>query len=172
MSRKRVFCSRGGDGMTLVEVVVSLAILAVVLLALISALMTACRLDELTRERTLAMNALLEMEEIMRAYNFSNLYDAYSQGGFIGNQFTIEGLDGPAGAPAGAITFFTDETDASADAQMFGLPALDLDADTLFDNVDVSSGHILLPIKLDATWVGVKGRVSMNYYLLMADPDD
>lgn len=56
----------GEEGFTLLELIVSLSILTIVLLALSAALTNSMSLDALTRERTIAVNAAMsEMEEVL-----------------------------------------------------------------------------------------------------------
>jgi type II secretory pathway pseudopilin PulG len=158
------------QGLSLVEVIVSLAILTTLILALLSMMSTAARLDSATRERTVALNALREMAEAMRAYDFGDLYAAYGPTGTFGNTFPIAELADETGADVGTITFLIDETDSSYDAQQFNMPR-DLDGDGNATDVDVgtSATYILLPAKLTATWTGMGGRQTLNLYVLLAD---
>ncbi len=167
MSRKKASYCRKSAGMTLVEVVVALAVLATVLCALISVLMTSWKLDELTREHEAAANGIVEMAELMRNEDFADLYDYYSPGGVIGNTFDIPELQGDLDPPVGTITFIMNEDPGSADGDMLGLP-LDLDGDGATTTADVRSSHALLPIKLNVTWDGVMGSTTMNFYFLLA----
>ena len=167
MSRREVSCCQKNSGMTLIEIVVAMAVLATILCALVSVLMSASKLDTLTRERGAAANAVVKMAELMRNRNFANVYDDYSPGGFTGNTFSVHDLQGDFDPPVGTITFFVDETDTSTDGKMLGLP-MDLDGDGAVNTVDVSASHVLLPIKLNITWHGATGLVSLNFYFLLA----
>jgi hypothetical protein len=156
--------------MTLVEIVVSLAVLTSLILALLSMLSTASRLDAATRERTVALNALREMAEALRAYDFGDLYAGFNPTGIYGNTFPIPELHDASGANVGTITFLVNERDVSADALKFNFPR-DLDGDGAAASVDVGTPgeYDLLPVKLNATWMGIFGRQSLDLYVMLAD---
>ncbi len=157
-------------GFTIIEVIIALGVFAIVFLALMSTLSTSAKLDAITRERSLVANGLRRAIETMRAYDFGDLYENFKPGGLYGDEFAIEGISTSPDDYVAQIVFFVDETDTSTDAIQLGLPR-DLDGDGSATNTDVATGgdYILLPVKLSASWEGMTGPSTMDFYVLLAD---
>ncbi|OHB69482.1 MAG: hypothetical protein A2W23_04715 [Planctomycetes bacterium RBG_16_43_13] len=74
-------------GMTLVEIIVALAVLATTLMAMVGILVNSMRTDEQTREYDLAKQAATAKLGEIRAHNFDNIFADYN-----GGIFQVEGL--------------------------------------------------------------------------------
>jgi prepilin-type N-terminal cleavage/methylation domain-containing protein len=89
------------SGMTLVEVMLAITVLAVGAFSALSTLTSAMALDEELKERGVAMRAAMTKIESIVAYdynnNINNLVTYWNQG--ANNAFTVEGLKAQNGAP-------------------------------------------------------------------------
>jgi type II secretory pathway pseudopilin PulG len=110
-ARGSVLHSQQRGGITLLELVISISVVAVALLALMSSLITASALQDNSREKVLAYNAAREAIEYMRSSSsFSQIYhnfnatssmNTFSVGQFTtgaattGIQWTVNGQDVP-----------------------------------------------------------------------------
>jgi prepilin-type N-terminal cleavage/methylation domain-containing protein len=100
----------GESGMTLVEVMLAITVLAVGAFSALSTLTNAMALDEELKERGTAMRAAMTKIESIVAYdynnNINNLVNYWSQ--TANKAFVVEGLKGQNGAAKqGSITFNT-----------------------------------------------------------------
>ena len=144
-------------GFTLLEVMVALGVLTTVLLGFTPFFVVNARSHDYVSERSLALHALRQVAETVRASPFSAAATNYQ-----GYAFTIDELKA-----SGKVTLFTDETDSSLDAMNVGLPR-DLDGDGLATNKSVVGGYCLLPLKIQITWNNVEGPQSMTLYQMLA----
>jgi type II secretory pathway pseudopilin PulG len=156
-------------GMTLMEIVIAMGVLAIALLGLVAGIMTAQRTNEASRELTIAMNAAREKEEEMRSRTFAEIYALYNSnpaddpggpGTAPGSTFAVQGLVPVAGATAcGQIVFPEGPggflAEAVVDAKL-GMPR-DLNGDGDIDADDRSSDYGMLPMRIAIRWRGIYG---------------
>ena len=100
--------NRRVSGFTLVEIVISLAILAIAFFGLISVITYTSRMNAATRERMLAMRAAeKKIEQMLGAGTFDDIYALYSQQTEGLGWEKVEGLapvlPSPLGLPPGVI---------------------------------------------------------------------
>ena len=165
------------SGFTLLEVVVSSAVLVVGLLALGSSTLRIHNLREHTVERRLAENALRGISEEIRGASRGTRRDAdwlaalvarYGPGA-PGASFAVEGLTPADGADAvGTIQLVLDERVGDADLGVaLGLPR-DLNGDGDDDDADVGATATLVPVVVRLAWSsdGATRRATHGFYLL------
>ena len=70
--------NRAVAGMTLVEIMIAVAVVALALLGIMSAVSAATTLQETSREKAVAYMAARELLESMRSDNFADLYSRYN----------------------------------------------------------------------------------------------
>jgi hypothetical protein len=83
---------RAEEGVTLIEIVITLGVLALAIMAVFSMLLLGIRLDELNRERDLAKDAVTTVIEKIKAHDFDSIKIDYGEGGDPGNTFVVDGL--------------------------------------------------------------------------------
>lgn len=194
----------GEGGFTLVELMVAMAILAVGLMGIMSAIMAARRMDMTTRENVIAMNAarakIDEMKqtpfnEIFRRYNLSAADDAGLLYPALGRDFPIlrnpatdevvlvplvggirllPPIPGDADGMSGRIIFpetASGSTTLSETVTGFDLTggtpgaatSLDLNGDGDTGDTNIAGGaYLILPVRIEITWQGVKGRTTFT----------
>lgn len=86
--------SRFFSGLTMIEVVITMAILVFVLLGFLKLFIYCSSLAEMSRNLTAAMTDSQVVLEQMRYYNFDKLSTDYASGGIVGDTFTLSRLDG------------------------------------------------------------------------------
>ena len=144
-------------GFTLVEVMISLALLATGFLGLAAFYVAGARSYDMTHEDTVVLHALRQVAEKMRGAPFASVSTLYQ-----GYTFAVDGIQG-----TGSVTIYMNETDTSTDAQALGLPR-DLDGDGMATHTNVSGGYLLLPAKISVTWQNPRGPQVRSLYLLLA----
>ena len=65
-------------GLTLVELIIAMAILAVAIMALVSSITSSGQIQQVTREKTIAYNAARQQIEKMRVYATAEIYSRYN----------------------------------------------------------------------------------------------
>lgn len=165
-------------GFTLVEVAISLAVIAIALLGMISAIVAAQKTNEASRELTVAMNAAREKVEEMRSYPLSEVYARYNAdpndnpatGESPGPTFPVSGLVPPSNTLNGKIVFPEDSSGSGStslreyvDDPRLGMPR-DLNGDGIVDTGNHSSDYVILPMRIVIEWRGIYGaqRFEMN----------
>jgi prepilin-type N-terminal cleavage/methylation domain-containing protein len=101
------------QGLTLVELIIAMAILAVAIMALVSSITSSGQIQQNTRERVIAYNAAREQIEKMRVYATAEIYSRYNNteaddvnypsGGWAGHPgptFHVPRLAAPSVVPA------------------------------------------------------------------------
>lgn len=171
-------------GFTLLEVIIGLAILAIALVGIVSALFSSMRLQQAAREQSLASAALQrtleEMRtsgawlEIFRRYNSTNADDPGLAGAIPGARFAVDGLT-PLAADAdqmeGRILLPEDPTVPSQlkenlNFSPWGFPAgMDLTGDGVIDANNHATDYVLLPVRIVIEWRsgagGNRGRIEV-----------
>lgn len=178
MSRMTFRSCSNAAGFTLVEVAISLAVVAIALLGMISVIVTAQKTDRASHERTLAMNAAREKVEEMRSYPLSEVYARYNSetkdnpatGVSPGPTFPVSGLDPLPNILNGKIVFPEDSSGSGStnlreyitDPQL-GMPR-DLNGDGVIDTNSHSSDYTILPVRIVIEWRGMYGaqRFELN----------
>ncbi len=170
-------------GVTLVELVVALAVLAIAVLALLSAIYQSNLLGQATRERTVAYNAARQQIELIRGLPVHEVYGRYNadpgddpggKGAAPGPEFDVPGLAARPGARVGRISFpeagvppslREDVCDAS-----FGMPrGRDLNRDGRIDALPRAGDYRILPMRITLTWEGVSGRQRLEMGMLLTE---
>jgi prepilin-type N-terminal cleavage/methylation domain-containing protein len=161
----------GRRGVSLIELVVALGIIAVALLALMSVIFSAGGLQQTTREKAAAYNFIRRVLEEMRSTpTFTNIYRTYNSStadGFVSpiNATYIKnhlGLNPPEdGTPQLQIIFpeksgVLNETAIDTD---LGTPK-DLDWSGFIEDKDVSTTYKILPVRIIVRWCSAGKRHS------------
>jgi hypothetical protein len=161
-------------GVALVEILVSLTLLAVGMLSLIATLAQNSRLQRATHEKHLAaMGAESVLEDLRRA-EFGDLLVDYGPGGSPGPHFDIRGLSArssDADGHVGRLSFLRDETATDSVAGRFGLPR-DLNGDGDAADINVSASYRLLPVRVEIEWSGVSGSSYLEFHAVLAQPEE
>ena len=90
--------SRSRDGgLSLVELIIAMAILAVAIMALVSSITSSSQIQQSTREKTLAYNAAREQIEKMRVYAVQEIYSRYNSVTTDDNNYPSGGVSGHPG---------------------------------------------------------------------------
>lgn len=120
-------------GMTLAEVTIASAILAVSVLGLVAAMSADFKQSGVSDDSQIAIQALRRKVEEMRAADFSTFFTDWS-----GHTFTVAGLrENAAGVPHGSVTFLTERQARNywtASTVPGGL--VDLDGDGVLDETE------------------------------------
>lgn len=148
----------GEAGITVVELVIALGVLAVALLALVSVISSAGALQQATREKSIAYNAARLKIEEMRAHAFSDIFNYY-KAGTSANTFSVEGLTPVnSSTPVGTITFpeQSGALNENYPDSTLGMPK-DLNGDG--DTADtLTEGYTILPVRVTIRWMAVGKR--------------
>ncbi len=180
MNRDPGVPGRRDRGLSLVELMIALVVVAFALLALFTLVTSSSQVQQETREKTLAYSAARKMIEEMRAATFAEIYARYnsvddnlpavagqpndtgapgpSNLREPGPTFTVEGLNPVPGLAVGRILFAESGGGLSelGDASK-GIPAKDLNRDG--DAVDTGlTTYKILPVRVEVTWEGVGGK--------------
>lgn len=164
---------RRDRGMSLVEIMIALVVVAVAMLALASLITSSSRVAEESQYRTFAYNAARRVVEEMRGVAFSEIYMRYNAstsdnppGTCPGNTFVVDDLpNGPAGSTTQGTLFFPENTagtltETPSDALLakdFGMPK-DLNRNGAIDGA--VGAYYLLPVKVVVEWLMPGGKTS------------
>ncbi len=162
------------SGIALVEILVSLTLLAVGMLSLIATLAQNSRLQRVTHEKHLAIAGAESVLEDMRRADFGELITTYGTAGSPGNNFDLIGLNArtsDADGHVGLVSFILDETATDTVAARFGLPR-DLDGDGNATAINVSAGYRLLPVRIQIEWEGVGGASYLEFHAVLTRPEE
>lgn len=165
---------RGNRGVTIVELVVALGVIAVALVALLGVIFSSGALQETTRERAAAYNFIRKLLEEMRSTpQFNQIYPLYKSGGanFPTEAYLQQhlGLNPPASGSQLTIQFpekngTLNESVVEAD---LGMPK-DLDWSGSVEDRDVSATYKILPVKIIVRWSskgGTESQVQICTYI-------
>jgi hypothetical protein len=144
-------------GLSLIEVMIAMIIFVGAGAPLLAGLATSASVRVDCTDRYVAIEAVLGIADEIRGTPIGTVASVWGPEGSRGNTFSIQGLDGSDGIPAGSVTIVTDETTTDANLGIaLGMPR-DLDGDGLPENVDVSSNAVALPVIIEASW-GPEGK--------------
>ncbi len=171
--------TRARRGLTLLELVVAMSILAVALVAYARTVAGATVATRGSREATLASVAGRRMLETLRAGDFDQTYRLYNNmsgddpgpGPAPGANFAVAGLDARAGdtdglpgeiifptvGPAGALELREDVVNGK-----LGMPS-DLNGDRVVDPADHAADYEKLPVLVRVRWRGVNGPGQIEF---------
>lgn len=146
--------SRREAGMSIVEIMIAMVVIALALLAMISLMTSSHRVQEDARERSVAYNAARAIIEDMRQRTFIEIFDAYKSGASL-NRFTVDRVGPPpAGDTHQGRVEFPEKNgllDESYVDTGLGMPK-DLNQDG--DTADLMSGTevSILPVRVVIRW--------------------
>jgi type II secretory pathway pseudopilin PulG len=167
----------GRRGMTLLEIIIGLGVAVVAILGIMSALVSASRMDEATSEQVRALNACrttIEMmkqvpfAEIWRRYNSNAADDPGGAGTGPGANFAVTGLraqTGDADGMPGQVQFpeLAGNLSETVIEARLGMPAAkDLNGDGDVIDANVSTTYMILPVRVMVDWQGSRGQNHME----------
>ena len=170
--------ARGGAGpragMTMLEIAIAVAVLAVGMGGAVYSLLTSSSLERSTREQALALQAAESCLESLQATNFPETFlrfngtaaDDPAAGDSPGNDFDVVGLSAWPGDPdglPGEILFPGDGVSLFENVNMpqLGMPRdLTLDDPPAVDlvNIDHADDYRVLPVLVRVRWTGARGN--------------
>lgn len=167
---------RAQSGMTLIEIMIALAVVAIALLAVMSAVSASITLQETNREKTLAYSAARDLLEQMRDETFADLYGRYNNSGnddptgvsSPGAAFAVEGLHGDGNQSVGQILFPDDGqggglVETTSDAAIGMTQGKDLNGDGSISSTPLGPrDYAILPVRIRISWTGVRGRTELE----------
>ncbi|MCA8982043.1 MAG: prepilin-type N-terminal cleavage/methylation domain-containing protein [Planctomycetes bacterium] len=174
------------EGFGLLEVMVSLSVLTIALLAFSQAILMSLTAGQVQREQGIARDAARQMIERMQAETFSEVFARYNAtavddpaaGNVFAASFVVTGLKLQAGDVDGMVgeILFPTAPDAlgglmlreDLDDDRFGTPR-DLNADGVVDALDHSGDYQLLPVAVRLRWRGRAGNASLEFKTYLAD---
>lgn len=178
--------SGGGEGFSLIEVVVALAVVSVGLLGFSKAILDAMVLNQTNKESGIARRAaqgiLADIEgtafdEVFARYN-ETVADDIGAGDHLLGVFPVEGLrlrDDDADGFAGEIVFPDAfslggqlELREDFDDASFGMPR-DLNLDGVVDGDDHSADYKLLPVLVRVSWQGRAGASKVEFRTVLIE---
>ena len=140
----------------LVEAMVVTTMATLSFIGLVSVFIHCQRSYEAGVEESTVVHAVRRTVAQMRSENFGEIGSLYST-----YEFSVPGVN----YSSGTTTLYFDET---ADVPELGLPR-DLDGDGSADNKNVSGGYVLLPVRVDVTWTGMRGTETRSLYAFLSD---
>ena len=171
LQRGALHSERSRQGMTLIEVMVSILILTLCTWMLSTTLMASAHHADAKRERALAVAGATNLLEHLHALPFEKVFALYNEspeddpqhpGAAPGAHFHIVGLeatpadqDGHVGRiqlPSPGPALLEDTED-----ERLGLPR-DLDGDLFIDQKDHAENYMVLPLLIEVEWQGSAGR--------------
>jgi len=164
--------ARAHSGLTLLEISVAVAVLAIGLGSSVYALLGGMALQRSAAERTLALQAAETAIETLQAVEFEEVFarfngwpgDDPAGGASPGDSFAVPGLtaqQGDADGQAGEILFPGDNVSLREDVNdpELGMPRdLTLDDPPLIENVNVADDYRVLPVRVRVRWRGALGE--------------
>jgi Tfp pilus assembly protein PilV len=177
--RTRPLRSRGHAGFTIIEVVITTAILVVGMVSIGLTLVASGTLRSAVEDRSRAQASLHSAVQQIQAVSSVSLDDPagwsqsmvnrFSAGGALGNTFPVAGLTNANGQPAVAtVQVVANETLTDLELGTdIGMPR-DLNGDGLAGSNDVSADAQLLPIVVTIQWSGKAGhrQLTQGFFLL------
>lgn len=164
-------------GMTLIEIIIGLGVAVIALLGIMSALVSASRMDEATSEQVRALNACRSTIETMKQTTFSEIWRRYNSnaaddpggaGTAPGQNFAVTGLraqNGDADGMPGQI-FFPEAggnlSETALDSRMGMAVAKDLNGNGNATDTNVNTTYMLLPVRVVVDWAGARGPYHME----------
>lgn len=165
--------SRRDRGMTLLEIVVAIGILAIGLVGLVSVIVHTTRHNATMRENLIAMRAAEKQIEEMQNTSFDLVFSTFNAP--AKKTFDVTGLKSPIpSTKVGSIKFPTDAggtqlLETATGAVMGGGSNLDLngngsiDAGNIANLAGTPATYGVLPVEIELQWRGVQGKRLMSY---------
>lgn len=169
---------RGSSGLTLLELVIAMSIVAFALFGLVSVIAFTTRSNLATKQRVLAMRAAERKVEQMGSATFENIFTNYNNTTAGFGVDSVEGLDyiPSAGASNKQIVFVSfpvtsgqlDETKTGAflDNRNAAGAVTNIDLNGDGDNVDAAlnvTNVKIIPVQVAVRWKGVMGASELIY---------
>jgi prepilin-type N-terminal cleavage/methylation domain-containing protein len=154
-------------GFSLLELVIAMAVIALAILSLMTLINSSAHLQEISREKALATNAVRKILEEMRNAVFSEVYARYNSNGAdnpvgsasSGHTFSVAGLNPVvSGGLVGQIFFPEVGTSLCENVQnaTLGMAAgKDLNRDGVIDGNPRNTDYKVLPVRVVILWRGV-----------------
>ncbi len=164
---------RRDSGVSLIELIVAIAVMAIALFGMISVISFTTRSNMATRENMLAMRAAEKQVEEMGNTTFAQIFSTYSTGTL--NTFDVTGLvPSAAGVKVGKIKFAADVSNQLLEdlsgALMNNVDSggtlvnFDLDGNGTLDSSGNKAGdYRILPVVVELNWKGVQGTRQLSY---------
>ena len=168
-------------GLSLVEILISVAVMLIALLAGVSSVTSASVLSQTNQETSSALQVAQGAMETLRGSSFNDLLRTYNEddaddpagtGSAPGPHFAVPLLQAQAGdldGLAGEILLPLTSTGQLIERQNrpeFGLPR-DLNGDGVIDNVDHASDYTLLPVTVRVRWRGRTGNRQLRFSTML-----
>lgn len=174
---------RARAGFTVVEVLITLAILLVALRITVQTLASVNQLSPTNRETAIATQGAQNLLEELRAAPFQTLFVRYNDrpdddpgvpGTAPGASFDVPGLQPRPGDPdgrVGRIEFpaIAGELREDADDRDLGMPR-DLNGDGAEDGADHASDYTILPVRVWIEWSGRSGDRAVQMHTAFVSP--
>jgi prepilin-type N-terminal cleavage/methylation domain-containing protein len=169
--QRALHANHANQGMTLIEVMVSVFVLTLCTWMLSTTLMASAHHAETKRERALAVASAANLLEHMHAIPFEQLFARFNENPLDdpkgpqtapGAHFAVDGLSALASDTdgfVGRVYIPAVDNDLREDTldEMLGLPR-DLNGDLFIDADDHSHDYIVLPVVIKVEWQGMSGR--------------
>jgi len=156
---------RRGAGFTVIEVVMTMAMISIALLALMSVVISSMTLVEANRQDSLAVNAARDKVAEMAAKPFDKVFSSYKN-----HTFTVTGLQRPGGGDPGRVIFPMNGSNLSetvADAKLLMPRDLNMDGDA--SDTNVSLNYQILPVKVRVNWETVQGPRTLEVNVVLTN---
>jgi type II secretory pathway pseudopilin PulG len=178
--------ARARRGITLVEMVVALGVMAVGLLGFLQSIVAAVNVARAQREIAIASEAGRQTIERMRSENFVLVFQRYNvdpsddpgaAGSAPGASIVVPGLRPLPGAVGGAVgqIVFPTRTAGAAVAlrenivdENLGMPR-DLNGDGLIDGANHANDYRILPVIVRFDWLGANGQQHVRFTTQLAN---
>jgi type II secretory pathway pseudopilin PulG len=164
--------------MPLIEIIIGLGVVVMALLGIMSAMVSASRMDETTAEQVRALNACKSVIETMKQTTFTEIWSRFNSNGADdpggagtapGPNFAVAGLraqNGDADGMPGQIVFPESATgnlsETAIDARMGMAVAKDLNGDGDALDTNVNTTYRILPVRIVVDWAGARGPYHME----------
>jgi type II secretory pathway pseudopilin PulG len=159
--------SRGRSGVSLLEIIVALGVLAIGMVGLVSVIVHTSRHNATMRENLIAMRGAEKQIEVLQNTSFDQIFTTYSAAG--NSTFDVTGLKPvPPATRVGTILFpgGAQLLETATGALMGTAATLDLNGNGSIDTADLSPAPVtytLLPVSIELKWKGVQGDRHLTY---------
>jgi prepilin-type N-terminal cleavage/methylation domain-containing protein len=172
---------RARRGLTMIEMMVTLCVLTIAVVAYSGSLVSTARLRLERRQESMAAQAARTRLEDMRATPFLQRYLSFNDSGADdpagpdtapGANFAVEGLEAVAGdadGMVGRVLFPTNSKSLREDVVdiEMGMPR-DLNGDSFVDHFDHATDYRILPVVVEIQWAGPNGPRQLEMYTMFA----
>jgi prepilin-type N-terminal cleavage/methylation domain-containing protein len=172
-----------GNAFTLLELMITVTLVSLVLVALSNSILTSMKVTGVNKESALASDGIADLVERLQGVgHFKDVFALYNAnpnddpgipGSAPGNHFSVHGLQVPDDEPGGSvgeIIFPTIGNQLREDVVLpdLGMPR-DLNGDGIIDSADHAADYKLLPVLIRLHWKGVGAKRSMVIRTILAD---